>query len=142
MGSSFNKIKLPELPLKKNIPLFVLVITRSSSDTLSTIVTDDSIASKVDIVCQSQHLCDSCLNLRSLCSEAMSVHARLAKITYSVLLVQRGLHPHYANADTSDTRSSWSASYRRIFGGARQRENTTWYFGEIILYYYRRVTNI
>ena len=50
MGSSFNKIKLLELQLKTNIPLFVLVITRSSYDILSPIVTADSIASKVDIV--------------------------------------------------------------------------------------------
>ena len=50
MGSSFNKIKLPEFPLKTNIPHFVLVITRSSSDILSPIVMADSIASKVGIV--------------------------------------------------------------------------------------------
>ena len=49
MSSSFNKIKLAELPLKTSIPQIVLVFTRLPSIILPPIVTADSITSKVDI---------------------------------------------------------------------------------------------
>ena len=39
------------------------------------------------------------------CSEAMSVHTRLANLTLVYLRVQRGLHPLYANEETSVTAS-------------------------------------
>jgi hypothetical protein len=60
--------------------------------------------------------CDPCLTFRSPVSEAMSKHARLAKLTLAYCVEHTWLVPTpYVNLDMSIPRSSRLASYRRSF---------------------------
>ena len=51
--------------------------------------------------CQSYHSYDSCLTFRFVCSEAMSVHARLVKSNPSIsACAKTGLHQLYVNVES------------------------------------------